>query len=168
MSLFLNRTKPCARVRARCLCFGSRKVSGIGNTSRNCQSREGVLDSAPCKKSRVLLAMDGSEHALAASRLFRMLNAPATSQATVRHVVEPADDCVSMVIPLPVEGRPVEGIIRAAGQTHADLALLGSQGMTGLKGAFLCSKSCKVVRRIPARCWSCGGPSLKERADGLG
>lgn len=67
----------------------------MGNTSRNCQSREGVLNSAPSKKSRALLAVDGSEHALAASQLFRALNVPGTSQVTVRHVVEPAEEIES-------------------------------------------------------------------------
>jgi hypothetical protein len=69
----------------------------MGNTSGNCQSREGVLNSAPCsvlisrgrgrgapreraRGLRVLLAVDESEHALAAARLLRALNVPATSR----------------------------------------------------------------------------------------
>jgi len=53
------------------------------------------------------------------------------------------------VHPLLVEGRPAEEIIRAAERTHADLVLLGSRGMTGLKGAFLSSVSRKVARHAP-------------------
>jgi nucleotide-binding universal stress UspA family protein len=53
------------------------------------------------------------------------------------------------VHPLLVEGRPAEEIIRAAERTHADLVLLGSRGMTGLKGAFLGSVSGKVALLIP-------------------
>jgi len=51
--------------------------------------------------------------------------------------------------PLLVEGRPAEEIIRAAAHTHADLVILGSRGMTGLKGAFLGSVSRRVARHAP-------------------
>jgi nucleotide-binding universal stress UspA family protein len=133
------------------------------------------------------LAVNESEHALAAARLLRALNVPATSQVTVLHVAEPPDDRVLRLLttpapkfreaaqalihvtkdrgrqvlervrkvvthrgltvhPLPVEGRPAEEIIRAAGRKHADLVLLGSWGMTGLKGAILGSVARKVAR----------------------
>lgn len=48
-----------------------------------------------------------------------------------------------------VEGHPAEEIIRAAQRTHADLVILGSRGMTGLKGVFLGSVSRKVARHAP-------------------
>jgi nucleotide-binding universal stress UspA family protein len=51
--------------------------------------------------------------------------------------------------PLLVEGRPAEEIIRAAARTHADLVILGSRGMTGLKGALLGSVSRRVARHAP-------------------
>jgi len=105
-----------------------------------------------------------SEHALAAARLFRALNIPATSQVTVLPVVEPPADraphqltttapkfCeeaqalgrVRKVVtrrsltvhPLLLEGCLVEEIVRAAERTYADLVLLGSRGMMGLKSA---------------------------------
>ena len=46
-SLLLNRTKPCARVRARGSCFDSGRMWGMGNTSGNRQLREGTMPSAP-------------------------------------------------------------------------------------------------------------------------
>lgn len=51
--------------------------------------------------------------------------------------------------PVLVEGHPAEEIIQAAQRTHADLVILGSRGMTGLKGAFLGSVSRKVARHAP-------------------
>ena len=60
--------------------------------------------------------------------------------------------------PLLVEGHPAEEIIRAAARTHADLVILGSRGMTGLKGAFLGSVSRRVARHAP-----CSVLVVKER-----
>lgn len=51
--------------------------------------------------------------------------------------------------PLLVEGRPAEEIVRAAVRTQADLVILGSRGVTGLKGAFLGSVSRRVARHAP-------------------
>jgi nucleotide-binding universal stress UspA family protein len=185
---------------------GSRGVSGLRRFLLGSVS-EGVLNSAPCsvlisrgrgrggirkrtRGLRVLLAVDESEHALAAARWLRALGVPATSQVTVLHVVAPPDDCVPRLLtttapkfreaaqtlirvtkergkqvlervrkvvthrgltihPVLVEGRPAEEIIRAAARTHADLVILGSRGMTGLKGAFLGSVSRKVARHAP-------------------
>ncbi len=53
------------------------------------------------------------------------------------------------VYPVLVEGHPAEEIIRAATRTHADLVILGSRGMTGLKSAFLGSVSRRVARHAP-------------------
>jgi len=185
---------------------GSRGLSGVRRFLLGSVS-EGVLHSAPCsvlisrgrrrgvprkgaRGLRVLLAVDESEHALAAARLLRSLGVPAMSQVTVLHVVEPPGDRVSQLLstttpklrevaqvmirvtkehgrqvlervrkvvthrgltihPLLVEGRPAEEIIRAAARTHADLVILGSRGMTGLKGVFLGSVSRKVARHAP-------------------
>ena len=185
---------------------GSRGLSGVRRFLLGSVS-EGVLNSAPCsvlisrgrgrgapreraRGLRVLLAVDESEHALAAARLLRALGVPATSQVTVLHVVEPPGDRASQLLsttapkfreaaqalirvtkergrqllermkkvvthrgltihPLLVEGRPAEEIIRAAAQTHADLVILGSRGMTGLKGVFLGSVSRRVARHAP-------------------
>lgn len=54
-----------------------------------------------------------------------------------------------IVYPVLVEGHPAEEIIRAATRAHADLVILGSRGMTGLKGAFLGSVSRRVARHAP-------------------
>jgi len=51
--------------------------------------------------------------------------------------------------PVMVEGRPAEEIIRAAARTQADLVILGSRGMTGLKGALLGTVSRRVARHAP-------------------
>ena len=53
------------------------------------------------------------------------------------------------VYPVLVEGHPAEEIIQAATRTHADLVILGSRGMTGLKGTFLGSVSRRVARHAP-------------------
>lgn len=60
--------------------------------------------------------------------------------------------------PVLVEGRPAEEILRVAERTHADLVILGSRGMTGLKGAFLGSVSRRVARHA-----SCSVLVVKER-----
>ena len=51
--------------------------------------------------------------------------------------------------PLLIEGHPAEEIIRAAVRTQADLVILGSRGMTGLKGTILGSVSRRVARHAP-------------------
>jgi len=51
--------------------------------------------------------------------------------------------------PVLVEGHAAEEIIQAATRTQADLVILGSRGMTGLKGAFLGSVSRRVARHAP-------------------
>ncbi|MBX9659461.1 MAG: universal stress protein [Nitrospiraceae bacterium] len=53
------------------------------------------------------------------------------------------------VYPVLVEGHPAKESIRAATRTHASLVILGSRGMTGLKGAFLGSVSRRVARHVP-------------------
>lgn len=194
---------------------GSRGLSGVRRFLLGSVS-EGVLHSAPCsvlisrgrrrgvsreraRGFRILLAVDESEHALAAARWLRALGVPATSQVTVLHVVEPPGDRVPQLLsttapkfreaaqvmirltkergsqvlermrkvvthrdltihPLLVEGRPAEEIIRVAARTHADLVILGSRGMTGLKGAFLGSVSRRVARHAP-----CSVLVVKER-----
>lgn len=190
---------------------GSRGFSGLRRFLLGSVS-EGVLNSAPCsvlisrgrgrgtsweraRGLRVLLAVDESEHTVAAARLLRALSVQATSQVTILHVVEPPDDRVPHLLTttapkfravaqaliratkergrqvlervrkvvthrgltshlLLVEGRPAEEIVRAAERTHADLAILGSRGMTGLKGAFLGSVSRRWHGMRPVRCWS--------------
>ena len=47
------------------------------------------------------------------------------------------------------EGYAAEEIIQAATRSHADLVILGSRVMTGLKGAFLGSVSRRVARHAP-------------------
>lgn len=167
---------------------------------------EGVLNSAPCsvlisrgprkrgaqlsaKGFRILLAVDESDHAVAAARWLRALRLSA-AEVTILHVVGPPGDGTSQLLaltapkfreaaqamirvtkergrqvvermrklvahrgltahPVLVEGHPAEEIIQAAARTHADLVILGSRGMTGLKGAFLGSVSRKVARHAP-------------------
>lgn len=182
---------------------GSRGLSGVKRFLLGSVS-ESVLHSAPCsvlivrgrgrgapqertRGLRVLLAVDESEHAVAAARWLRTLRVPATSQVTILHVVEPPSDREPQLLstmapkfreaaqalirvtkergrqvlervrkvvthrgltirPVLVEGRPAEEILRAAERRHADLVILGSRGMTGLKGAFLGSVSRRVAR----------------------
>ncbi|MDP3091693.1 MAG: universal stress protein [Nitrospira sp.] len=184
---------------------GSRGLSGVRRFLLGSVS-EGVLHSAPCsvlisrgsrkrgaqpsvKGLRILLAVDESDHALAAARWLRALRLSA-AEVTILHVVGPPGDGTSQLLtltapkfreaaqamirvtkergrqvlgrmrklvahrgltvhPALVEGHPAEEIIRAAQRTHADLVILGSRGMTGLKGAFLGSVSRKVVRHAP-------------------
>ena len=184
---------------------GSRGLSGVRRFLLGSVS-EGVLHSAPCsvlisrgprkrgaqpsaKGLRILLAVDESDHALAAARWLRALRLSA-AEVTILHVVGPPGDGTSQLLtltapkfreaaqamirvtkergrkvlermrklvahrgltahPALVEGHPAEEIIRAAQRTHADLVILGSRGMTGLKGAFLGSVSRKVARHAP-------------------
>ena len=184
---------------------GSRGLSGVRRFLLGSVS-EGVLHSAPCsvlisrgprkrgaqpsaKGLRILLAVDESDHALAAARWLRALRLSA-ADVTILHVVAPPGDGTSQLLtltapkfreaaqamirvtkergrqvlermrklvahrglsahPALVEGHPAEEIIRAAQRTHADLVILGSRGMTGLKGAFLGSVSRKVARHAP-------------------
>jgi nucleotide-binding universal stress UspA family protein len=201
--------------KARLVVVGSRGLSGVKRFLLGSVS-ESVLHSAPCsvlivrgrgrgasqkraRGLRVLVAVDESEHALAAAQWLRLLGVPATSQVTILHVVEPPGDRVPQLLsttapkfreaaqalirvtkergrqvlervrkvvthrgltvhPVLVEGRPAEEIIRAAARTHADLVILGSRGMTGLKGAFLGSVSRRVARHAP-----CSVLVVKER-----
>lgn len=184
---------------------GSRGLSGVRRFLLGSVS-EGVLHSAPCsvlisrgprkrgaqpsaKGLRILLAVDESDHALAAARWLRVLRLSA-AEVTILHVVAPPGDGTSQLLtltapkfreaaqamirvtkergrqvlermrklvahrgltvhPALVEGHPAEEIIRAAQRIHADLVILGSRGMTGLKGAFLGSVSRKVARHAP-------------------
>lgn len=184
---------------------GSRGLSGVRRFLLGSVS-EGVLNAASCsvlisrgrrkrgaqpsaKGLKILLAVDDSDHALAAARWFRALRVSA-AEVTILHVVEPPGDGTSQLLTLTtpkfreaaqamiratkergrqvvdrmkkivahrgltvhpklVEGHPAEEIIRAAQRTHADLVILGSRGMTGLKGAFLGSVSRKVARHAP-------------------
>ncbi len=64
----------------------------------------------------------------------------------MRNVVAHRDLTIHPVL---VEGRPAEAILRATARTHADLVILGSRGMTGLKGASLGSVSRRVARHAP-------------------
>jgi nucleotide-binding universal stress UspA family protein len=184
---------------------GSRGLSGVRRFLLGSVS-EGVLNSAPCsvlisrgprkrgaqpsaKGLRILLAVDESDHALAAARWVRALRLSA-AEVTILHVIEPPGDGTAQLLtltapkfreaaqamirvtkergrqvvermrkvvayrgltvhPALVEGHPAEEIIRAAQRTHADLVILGSRGVTGLKGAFLGSVSRKVARHAP-------------------
>lgn len=184
---------------------GSRGLSGVRRFLLGSVS-EGVLHSVPCsvlicrgprkrgtqpsaKGLRILLAVDESDHALAAARWLRALRLSA-AEVTILHVVGPPGDGTSQLLtltepkfreaaqamirvtkergrkvlermrnlvahrgltahPALVEGHPAEEIIRAVQRTHADLVILGSRGMTGLKGAFLGSVSRKVARHAP-------------------
>jgi nucleotide-binding universal stress UspA family protein len=73
------------------------------------------------------------------------------------------------VHPLLVEGRPAEKIIRAAERTHADLVLLRSQGMMGLKDCVLRQSIAqdRMARPLLGVGRVAAAP-LKERADGMG
>lgn len=184
---------------------GSRGLSGVRRFLLGSVS-EGVLNTASCsvlisrgqrrrgaqssaKGLRILLAVDESDHALAAARWVRALRLSA-AEVTILHVVEPPGDGTSQLLtltapkfreaaqamirvtkergrqvvermrklvahrgltahPVLVEGHPAEEIIRAAARTHADLVILGSRGVTGLKGAFLGSVSRRVARHAP-------------------
>lgn len=184
---------------------GSRGLSGVRRFLLGSVS-EGALHSAPCsvlisrgsrkrgaqppvKGLRILLAVDESDHALAAARWLRTLRLSA-AEVTILHVVAPPGDGTSQLLtltapkfreaaqamirvtkergrqvlgrmrklvahrgltvhPALVEGHPAEEIIRAAQRTQADLVILGSRGMTGLKGAFLGSVSRKVALHAP-------------------
>lgn len=135
------------------------------------------------------MAVDESEHALAAARWLRALRLPA-AEVTILHVVGPPEDCTSQLLtlkaprfrepaqavirmtnergrqvlklarkalahrgltiyPVLAEGHAAEEIIQAATRSHADLVILGSRGMTGLRGAFLGSVSRRVARHAP-------------------
>ncbi|THJ22450.1 MAG: universal stress protein [Nitrospira sp. CG24D] len=184
---------------------GSRGLSGVRRFLLGSVS-EGLLHAAPCsvlisrgrgkrrgersaKGLRILVAVDESEHALAAARWLRALRLPA-AEVTILHVVGPPEDCVPQLLtlkaprfresaqavirmtnerggqvlklarkalayrgltihPVLAEGHPAEEIIRTATRSHADLVILGSRGMTGLKGAFLGSVSRRVARHAP-------------------
>lgn len=184
---------------------GSRGLSGVRRFLLGSVS-EGVLNAASCsvlisrarrkrgaqpsaKVLKILLAVDESDHALAAARWVRALRLSA-AEVTILHVVEPPGDGTSQLLTLTapkfrkaaqamirmtkergrqvmdrmrkvvahrgltvypelVEGHPAEEIIRAAQRTRADLVILGTRGMTGLKGAFLGSVSRKVARHAP-------------------
>lgn len=184
---------------------GSRGLSGVRRFLLGSVS-EGVLHAAPCsvlisrgrgkglgersaKGLRILVAVDESEHALAAARWLRALRLP-EAEVTILHVVGPPEDYTPQLLtlkaprfresaqavirmmnergrqvlklarktlahrgltihPVLAEGHAAEEIVQAATRSHADLVILGSRGMTGLKGAFLGSVSRRVARHAP-------------------
>ncbi|MDP3091520.1 MAG: universal stress protein [Nitrospira sp.] len=143
---------------------GSRGLSGVRRFLLGSVS-EGVLHSAPCsvlisrgsrkrgaqpsvKGLRILLAVDESDHALAAAQAMIRVTKERGRQVLGRMRKLVAHRGLT-IHPVLVEGRPAEEILRAAARTHADLVILGSRGMTGLKGAFLGSVSRKVARHAP-------------------
>lgn len=133
---------------------------------------------------KILLATDGSEHALEAARFLGML--PLLSGTTVKLVcaLDPRiegmlavvrreeQDWVDRVIhdtaaPLTREGvviraarrvgEPAHEIINAARAAEADLVVVGSRGLSGLEGFLLGSVACNVAKHA-------GRPVLVGRA----
>ncbi len=50
------------------------------------------------------------------------------------------------------EGNPAEAILKAAKQVDADLIVLGTRGLSDLKGLLLGSVSHKVIQLSPCSC----------------
>jgi nucleotide-binding universal stress UspA family protein len=124
----------------------------------------------------ILLAYDGSEHGKKAAHLARGLKEVHGARLFVVHAYEPVPDYLGEPLYQALlaqrleraeevlreglalvgeaegevlEGEAAEAILRAAEAHGADLIVMGTRGLGGLKGVFLGSQSQKVVAHAP-------------------
>lgn len=124
----------------------------------------------------ILLAYDGSEHSKKAAQLVRGLREAHGARLFVVHAYEPVPDYLGEPLYQALlsqrleraegvleeakalvgeaegevlEGEAAEAILRAAEAHRADLIVMGTRGLGGLKGVFLGSQSQKVVAHAP-------------------
>lgn len=117
--------------------------------------------------ARVLLAVDGSEHAKAAARWLAAAELQRSGSSSILAItvddtggeadhlpdaswIDPLDEAGVTVESRTVTGQPIQDAILAAAEGHdADLIVLGTRGAGGFAGLRLGGVALEVVRRSP-------------------